>query len=102
MDKPIFLLSEGLMTIAMKFDEALSDRVEQLARSSGRSTESILDEALRSFVEREEQRERFRQEAEQSWSDYRSSGQHISGEEVRDWLATWGTPDEPDRPACHG
>lgn len=86
----------------MKLDQALGDRVEQLARARGRTPESLLHEALRTFVEREEQREHFRQEAEQSWSNYRSSGRHITGQEVRDWLATWATDAETERPACQG
>ena len=57
-------------------------------------------EAIREYVTREEARERFLQEAMASWSAYQETGRHLTGEEMRAWLGTWGTEaNEP--PKCH-
>jgi predicted transcriptional regulator len=58
-------------------------------------------EAIREYVVREEARERFKQEALASWTAYQETGRHLSGNEVRDWLRTWGTDDEAEIPECH-
>nr|WP_305910389.1 hypothetical protein [Methylomarinum sp. Ch1-1]MDP4523109.1 hypothetical protein [Methylomarinum sp. Ch1-1] len=52
-------------------------------------------------MEREEARERFKQEALAAWQAYQETGQHLTGQEVRDWLSTWGTAHEQAVPECH-
>jgi len=52
-------------------------------------------------VEREEARESFKQEATASWAEYQETGVHLTGEEVRSWLKTWGTDEEAGLPECH-
>jgi len=46
-------------------------------------------------------RESFKQEALESWADYKETGLHLTGPEARNWLATWGTKDEKSVPKCH-
>lgn len=58
-------------------------------------------EAIQQYVEREEARERFTQEALASWVAYTETGSHLTGQEVRAWLKTWGTDEESAVPACH-
>lgn len=40
-----------------------------------------------------ESRESFKQEALASWAAYKETGRHLTGQEVRTWLSTWGTND---------
>ena len=49
----------------------------------------------------EEARESFCQEAMASWLAYKETGRHLTGEEVRAWLNTWGTETEAEPPECH-
>jgi len=58
-------------------------------------------EAIREYVEREEARESFRQEALASWTSYQETGRHLTGQEVREWLKSWGTDAEAELPECH-
>ena len=58
-------------------------------------------EAIAQYVEREEARESFKQEALASWAEYQATGQHLTGGEVRDWLRGWGSEAEADLPECH-
>ncbi|MDD5374720.1 hypothetical protein [Acidithiobacillus sp.] len=53
------------------------------------------------YVEREESRGRFKQEALASWTAYKETGRYLTGQEVRAWLSSWGTDDEKAIPERH-
>jgi predicted transcriptional regulator len=86
---------------SIKLDDELANRVRRLAGLRQRSPHWIMREAIREYVTREEARESFRQEALASWSAYQETGRHLSAEEVRAWLSTWGTEAETEPPECH-
>jgi predicted transcriptional regulator len=90
------------MAASVKIDDDLKERIQHLAGLRQRSAHWIMREAIQQYVEREEARESFRQEALASWQAYRETGQHLTGQEARAWLDTWGTGDEKDAPGCHG
>ena len=89
------------MATSVKIDPDLKDRVRHLAEARRRSAHWIMREAIREYVEREEARESFRQEALASWTEYRETGRLLTGEETRRWLRSWGTGAEEERPDCH-
>jgi predicted transcriptional regulator len=89
------------MATSLKIDDTLKTRVQHLARQRRRSPHWIMLEAIQEYVEREEARESFRQEAIASWAAYREAGRHLTGEEVHEWLDTWGTDGEGAAPDCH-
>ena len=88
-------------TTSIKLDDELKGRVQHLAETRRRSSHWIMREAIAQYVEREEARESFKQEALASWTAYKETGRHLTGEEVRGWLNTWGTDDESAVPECH-
>ncbi|GFN47214.1 CopG family ribbon-helix-helix protein [Candidatus Regiella insecticola] len=89
------------MATSIKLDDHLKNRIYHLADRQGRSAHWIMREAIRDYVEREEKRENFKQEALGSWATYQKTGRHLSGDEVRGWLQTWGTDKETEIPPCH-
>lgn len=89
------------MATSLKIGDALKGRVQQLADQRRRSAHWIMLEAIEQYVQREETRESFRQEAEASWDAYRQTGRHLTGEEVAEWLARWGTEGEREIFDCH-
>ena len=89
------------MATSIKLDDELSTRVRRLALQRQRSPHWIMREAIREYVNREEARESFCQEAMASWLAYKETGRHLTGEEVRAWLNTWGTETEAEPPECH-
>lgn len=89
------------MATSLKIDETLKARVQHLANQRRRSPHWIMLDAIQQYVEREEASERFNQEALASWAAYRETGRHLTGQEVRSWLNTWGTEDERAAPECH-
>ncbi|WP_018875986.1 MULTISPECIES: CopG family ribbon-helix-helix protein [unclassified Thioalkalivibrio] len=89
------------MATSLKIDDVLKSRVQHLASQRRRSSHWIMLEAIRQYVEREEAREGFRQEALASWAAYQETGRHVTGQEARAWLNTWGTDEEKAAPECH-
>ena len=89
------------MATSVKLDNELKSRIQHLADARQRSAHWIMCEAIREYVEREERREDFKQEALASWTAYQEAGRHLTGQEVRDWLNTWGTDNETELPQCH-
>lgn len=88
--------------VALKVDPDLKERVKRLAEARQRSAHWIMREAIRQYVDREEARESFRQEALRAWQHYQETGRHLTLEQVSAWLDTWGTPAETALPECHG
>ncbi len=89
------------MATSLKNDDSLKGRIRQLASQRRRSPHWIMLEAIQQYVEREEARESFKQEALASWAAYQETGPHLTGQDVRTWLNTWGTEDETTVPECH-
>src|SRR3546814_1423508 len=67
-------------------DDALKGRVQHLAEVRRRSSHWIMREAIAQYVEREEKREAFRQDAIRVWDEYQQTGLHLTLEEADDWL----------------
>ena len=89
------------MATSVKLDDDLKSRIQHLADARHRSAHWIMREAIREYVEREEAREGFKQEALASWKAYKETGRHLTGKELRNWLKTWGTDEEKEIPPCH-
>lgn len=89
------------MATSIKINDELKQRVQSLAQSKDRSAHWVMREAIQEYVEREEARESFKQEALASWEDFQETGRHLTGAEVSDWLDQWGTESESDAPTCH-
>jgi len=87
--------------VAVKIDMETRKRLKTLAGTKKRSAHWLMCEAIRQYIEREEKREAFRQEAVSAWEEYQETGLHATGGEVMDWLKTWGTDNEKDTPECH-
>ncbi|RKE85642.1 CopG family transcriptional regulator [Rhizobium sp. AG855] len=82
-------------------DDTLQAQLTALARRKQQTEDQLLQEAVRDYLAREDGRAGFLAEAEQSWQDYQADGLHLTGEEARAWLRSWGTPDEKALPECH-
>lgn len=56
------------MATSLKIDDTLKSRVQQLASQRRRSPHWIMLEAIQQYVEREEKREAFKQDALRAWA----------------------------------
>lgn len=89
------------MATSVKLDNQLKSRIQHLADARHRSAHWIMCQAIRDYVEREEAKENFKQEAIASWKAYQETGRHLTGKETQDWLNSWGTDNEIKNPSCH-
>ena len=87
--------------MSVKLDLETRTRMEQLAAARRRSTHWMMREAITQYVEREEKREAFRQDALQSWDDYQATGLHVTLEEADAWLAKLEAGQDVEPPPCH-
>jgi predicted transcriptional regulator len=87
--------------VSVKLDPDIRARVENLAQVRHRSAHWVMREAISQYVEREEKRETFRQDAIKAWEEYEATGLHATAAEVDTWLASWGTENELPAPVCH-
>lgn len=89
-----------LRPIAVKIDQDIKDRVKRLADAKHRTSHWLMREAITQYVEREEKREAFRQEALLAWEQYRATGEHATAEEADAWLAKLEDGQDVEPPEC--
>lgn len=88
------------MATSLKLDEMLKGRIQHLANARRRSAHWIMREAIQQYVEREEQREAFKQDAMRAWNQYQATGQHVTAEDADAWLAKLENGEDVDPPKC--
>lgn len=86
---------------SIKLDEELKGRVQHLAEARRRTSHWIMREAIAQYVEREEKRESFKQDALRAWEDYQSTGLHLTLEDADAWLAKLEAGEDVEPPKCH-
>src|SRR5471030_973824 len=95
------MATSATKAIAIKIDQATQDRVNRLADLRQRTPHSMMKDALSQYLDREEKRESFRNDAISAWNEYQATGSHVDGSEVTAWLETWGEENEQATPKCH-
>jgi predicted transcriptional regulator len=73
-------------TTSLKLDPKTKERVQRLASARRRSSHWVMREAIEQYMEREEKREQFRQDALAAWTHYQTTGRHAAAEEAEAWL----------------
>ncbi|HET8554380.1 MAG TPA: CopG family ribbon-helix-helix protein [Rhodanobacteraceae bacterium] len=85
---------------SIKLDDELRGRVKRLADARQRSSRWIMREAITRYVDREEKRQAFYQDALRAWEEYELTGLHATGEEVDAWLARLEAGEDAELPPC--
>ena len=88
-------------TTFLNLDHDLKERLIRLGASKDRPPHWLIHQAITEYVDREEARAAFRQEAEAAGTDYQADGRHLTQRETAEWLATWGSADQQPAPECH-
>lgn len=87
-------------TTSLKLDIDVKQRVQRLATARRRSAHWLMREAIEEYVEREEKREQFRQDALAAWAHYQSTGLHAVEEDADAWLAKLEAGKDTPPPKC--
>ena len=88
-------------TTSLKLDLEIKRRLQRLASARRRSPHWIMREAIEQYVEREEKREQFRQDALAAWANFQATGLHATAEEADSWLAKLEAGEDAAPPKCH-
>jgi predicted transcriptional regulator len=91
----------GSSTTSLKLDVEIKERVRRLASARRRSPHWLMREAIEEYVEREEKREQFRQDAQSAWDHYQTTGLYVTAEEADAWLAKLESGKDAAPPKCH-
>ncbi|GMV68555.1 MAG: hypothetical protein AMXMBFR76_09940 [Pseudomonadota bacterium] len=86
---------------SIKLDDELKGRVQHLAEARRRTSHWIMREAIAQYVEREEKREAFKQDALRAWEEYQRTGLHLTLEEADAWLTKLEAGEDAELPKCH-
>lgn len=86
--------------VAIKIDENTQARIRRLADACMRTPHWLMREAITQYVDREEKREAFRQDALQAWEAFRASGQLVTADQADAWLAQLEQGNDVDPPTC--
>ncbi|HTP49434.1 MAG TPA: hypothetical protein VMK42_01950 [Anaeromyxobacteraceae bacterium] len=83
--------------MAVKLEPELRDRLQALGVSKKRSAHWLMCEAIKRYVESEEEVERAKSEALERLTRFEATGEYVAHEDVDAWLKSWGSKRE--RPA---
>ena len=95
------MTAAALRPVSIKIDEDTKARVKRLADARHRTPHWLMREAISQYLEREEKREAFRQDALKAWESYRATGLHVSAEEADAWLNQLEQGNDTEPPECH-
>lgn len=87
-------------TTSLKLDATTKERLQRLADSRQRKPHWLMKEAIEQYVDREEKKLSFREDARKAWDDYQATG-HLTAEEADRWLEKLADGDDAEPPACH-
>ena len=87
--------------VAVKLEQDIRERIKRLAVNRHRSTHWMMREAIRQYIEREENLEAFRQVGVRAWNDYQATGLHMTLEEADAWLGKLETGQDVEPPECN-
>ncbi len=73
-------------TQGIKLDEDIRARLKALGEKRNRSPHWLMKTAIQSYLEREENYEREKQEDKERWEHYQLTGEAVSHETAAQWL----------------
>jgi predicted transcriptional regulator len=79
----------------------IESRLLRLAEARQQPADTLMREAIEQYVEREEQRQQFRQDALAAWTEYQATGRHVTADEADSWLARLEAGEDAEPPTPH-
>jgi RHH-type transcriptional regulator, rel operon repressor / antitoxin RelB len=83
-------------TLSIRLRPEIKKRLAKLAKTSGRSSNFLISDAVESYVADQERMLAEVREADQEVA----SGHYIKHEDMKAWLLSWGTGHELPPPKC--
>lgn len=92
----VFMANTRSTTFSIRLKPGTKRRLAKLAKTSGRSSNFLISDAVESYVA---DQERMRGEIRQADRQVKS-GHYIRQEDMKAWLLSWGTENELPPPKC--
>ncbi len=89
-----------LTTTSVKLETDVKGRLHKLAAARHRTPHWLMREAINQYVEREEKRQDFHDDALKAWAEYQATGLHVAQEDADAWLAELEKGNDVEPPAC--
>ncbi len=86
---------------SIKLKTETRDRLQKLAVNRQRKPHWLMKEAIEQYIDREEKRQSFLEDARKAWEEYQATGLHVTLEEADAWLAELEDGNDVEPPACH-
>lgn len=93
--------SPSIVNTSIKMPYELRERIQNLAAIRNQSAHAFMLSALENHVNREEQREAWRQEGIKAWEEFQQTGLHLTNQEVIEWMNKIIEGKEEPMPKCH-
>ena len=82
---------------SVRMPDELLEQLDKAAENARRSKGWIINEAVKEYLAREERKARQVEKTLEALADVKA-GREIDGDEVLEWLKSWGTDQEKDPP----
>ncbi len=86
-----------MSTTSFRLDDDLEEKLEVTATKLQRTKSWIINDALRQYIACEERKLQMLLETQEAIADIEAR-RVVSGDQVMEWLSTWGTPGEGKAP----
>lgn len=86
---------------SVKMPPALHERVKALAESRRSTSHAVMLQAIETFLEREEKREKLRKAALAAHEHYKLTGLHLTQAEIENWVESIAKGERKPLPPCH-
>ena len=91
----------AISTTTVVLETGIKNRLERIAELQQKPAEALMQDAIAEYVERQERRAQFRQDAIDALEEYERTGLHATGEEVDEWLTKTAAGEKVPFPKCH-
>ena len=82
---------------SVRMSDQLMDKLESIAEKLDRSKSWIIKDAVNQYLEQIDRKEKMLAETRKALSEI-ESGEVVDGDEVMDWIESWGSDNEKSAP----
>lgn len=87
---------------SIRLDKEKRTRLNRLAKAHERTSHALAIKALDEYLEREEARLAYEQQAIRAYETLQLTGAHVEHDELKQWANSLNTSNPMEAPKCHG